>query len=240
MENHDLCRMKNLLLFGLQRSGTNYTETLIRENLDGFRFHNDSYARSLPLHKHFRLYDNMAFVPEPKYLNPFHYPSFAAFDGHIKELTGVENMGYIVVVKEPYSWYISVCKEAEKSKWPGHMKKHANNRYMVDYSLFCGKWLEFIKEAPDRILLVRYEDVLADLPGKLEEIRTKFDLTQKQDPYQNVSKVFKSKRFTLKRKKYYDKGDFASMFPVDHLRVLTGNLDRAVIEELGYQVYDSR
>lgn len=228
--------MKDILLFGLQRSGTNYTQSLMLENLESFCFRNHGYARSLPVHKHFRLYDDKSFVPEPKYLNAFYYPSFTDFDAHVRELTGSADMGYVVVVKEPYSWYISVCKEARKSRWPGHLRRDANNRYMSDYSLFYGKWLDFIREAPERIILVRYEDLLADMGGKLEEIRMKFGLEKKQDPYHNVSKVFKSKRFSMRRKRYYKKGDFTSMFCPEHLLVMTGNLDGKVTRELGYDL----
>ncbi len=55
--------MHHLMVYGLQRSGTNWLEKLIDLNFVDVSRENVGYARSLPLHKHFRLYDEMTFVP---------------------------------------------------------------------------------------------------------------------------------------------------------------------------------
>ncbi|MCB9285597.1 MAG: sulfotransferase domain-containing protein [Lewinellaceae bacterium] len=228
--------MKYFMVYGLQRSGTNYVETLLPHNFKDISLENMGYPRSLPVHKHFRLYDEMYYVPEQKYLNNFHYPHFDDFDAHVKRLTGKDELHYVVVVKEPYSWYISYCNLARKNRWPSYLPKWANQHYMIDYSLFCKKWLEFRREAPEKILLLRYEDILKDLPGNLEKVRAQFGLEKIREEYQNFSKVDMSKRFTSTRRNYYLKKEFLNLFTDEELYVLTENLDQAVVEELGYEL----
>jgi hypothetical protein len=229
--------MPHLMVYGLQRSGTNYMEKLLPSNFKDVHLENVAYHRSLPLHKHFRLYDEMYYVPEPKYLNNFSYPSFSDLDAHVQRLTGKEILHYVVVVKEPYSWYISYCKLAQKNNWPTYMKKWANQHYMIDYSLFVRKWLDFQAEAPDKVVVLRYEDLLADLEGSLEQIRTKFGLEMKHDSYQNFSKVNMSKKFGEKRRQYYLNKEFLNLLTDEELYVLTENLDPTVVEELNYELF---
>jgi hypothetical protein len=227
--------MKYFLLYGLQRSGTNYLEYLMKENFKGFEFKNNGYARSLPVHKHFRLYDNKSFVPEPKYLNNFFYPDFNTFDQHAKELTQVNDINYIFITKEPYSWYLSFCREAKKNKWPTLLKKHVNNHYMTDYSMFCEKWLQFENES-EKVIHIQYEELVKDFNGTLDKIQKIFDLEKMHSDYANLTKVPKSKKFTKKKKSFYEKGEFKQLFTEDELFVLTKNLDAKVIKELRYKL----
>ena len=112
----------NLIQYGLQRSGTNYTRALIENNFSNVLFHNNEYTRSLPLQKHFRLHSNMNFVPEPKYLHNFKYETFADFDSHVKRISEQDSLGYIVTVKEPYSWYISIVKKRKRVIGPNFQR----------------------------------------------------------------------------------------------------------------------
>ena len=59
--------MKNILQFGLQRSGTNFLSTLLMKNFRIEILNNSD--RKHPLHKHFRLYDDKSFIPDTKYQN---------------------------------------------------------------------------------------------------------------------------------------------------------------------------
>jgi hypothetical protein len=228
--------MKYLLVYGLQRSGTNYVETLLPNNFKDVSLENVAYHRSLPLHKHFRPYEQMAFVPEPKYMHNFRYPAFSDFNAHACRLTGKEELHYVVVVKEPYSWYISYCKLAKKNNWPTYMPKWANQHYMTDYSMFCRKWLNFRKEAPEKIVILRYEDLLQDFAGNLEKVRSQFGLEKVVKEYQDFSKVNMSRKFTDKRRNYYLNKKFLELLADEELFVLTENLDPSVVEELGYEL----
>ena len=231
---------KTFLIYGLQRSGTNWLEYLVEENFPEVQRENIAYARSLPVHKHFRPYDEMYYVPEPKYLNNFSYPHFSDFDQHVQRIIGREPHAYLVITKEPYSWYISYCNLAKKTGWKSYMKKWINNHYLVDYSLFCRKWLAFAKEAPEKVLMLRYEDFLANFQQELQKIADHFGLRVPAGGFQNLKKVPMSKKFTESRKTYYMEKQFLDRFSDEELLVINENLDRQVVEELGYELVDWR
>jgi len=228
--------MTNLMLYGLQRSGTNYLECLLRQNFEGFQLNNNHYTRSLPLHKHFRLYDQKHFVPEPKYLNNFIYPDFDSFDQHVLQLTEQPTMHYIIITKEPHSWYLSYCNEAIKNNWPNYMKKWINSQYLIEYNLFCAKWLDFYESegGQKKILMVRYEDFLHNLDATLDRIQVAFGIQKKHARYSSPAKVPRSGTFTTKRRIFYERGQFAEHFTKNELLAINGMLDKTVTQKLGY------
>lgn len=228
-------RMHHLMVYGLQRSATNYLEQLVNRNFK-IEQKNNGFARSLPVHKHFRLYDDMSFAPEPKYLNNFHHPSFASFDEDVKRLTGSEDLAYLVISKEPYSWYLSYYNEAKRNKWPYCVKNGVNSHFMVDYSLFYGKWLGFKDEAPNKVYMLRYEDLLTELEDTLERIRSHFGFEKLHAEYENPSKVPMSKKFTDEKKEYYQKRKYLDRFGEEELWLLRENLDKEVVKKLGYEL----
>lgn len=228
----------DLLHYGLQRSGTNYLKNLLFANFPELRLHNDGFSRCLPLQKHFRLYEEKWFIPTGyKYMNNFHYPSIRDFDEHVQHLTDVpvSKMSYIVIAKDPFSWYLSVRKEAKKRKWPGYTPTGWNSNLMIDYNLFHKKWLAFQEEAPERVLILNYEQFLLAFEDTLDRIASHFEL-EKKKPYQDVSKVFKSKKFTEKRKAYYRERLYMEKFDREGGFLLTEMLDRSVVERLGYEL----
>ena len=143
--------MKDILLYGLQRSGTNYLETLMNNNFE-VNFEMDHYTYSLPIHKHFRPYSKPWFFPHLPLLHDFHYDTFDEFDAHCKRLTQKDELNYIVISKEPYSWYLSFNRFAARVKMVYHMKKKdVNHHYLIDYSLYFEKWLKFMEQRPQNI-----------------------------------------------------------------------------------------
>lgn len=235
--------MKSLILYGLQRTGTNYLETLLPGNFSNVEMLNDGAARSLPTHKHFRLYNEQYFIPEPKYYNNFHYYSLEDVEKHLEELTGKTNVGFVVTVRNPYNWYLSYCRLArkntrpfKKNRWRSFNRHSENPHYMIDYNLFYTKWLNFVKQNPGKSILLRHEDMLKDMPSSLDAIAQKFDLQLKNDQYQDVSKVNMSKKFTGKKRSYYMNNEFLNEFDAKELQILTAHLDKSLINELGYEL----
>ena len=229
--------MKDFLLYGLQRSGTNYLTTLLETNFEA-RVVIDDYTYSLPIHKHFRPYSKPWFFSHLNLLHDFHYETFNDFDAHCSRLKGKKDINYLVIAKEPYSWYFSFNRFARKEKIFYFMKKkYLNHLYMIEYSNYFRKWLEFRDQAPDRIKIVRYEDLLMNLDKSLDDIRNSFDLQKKAEAYQNVSKVGMSKKFTESDRQKYLEGKFHKKFTDEQLLLISEHLDNKVVEQLGYQVY---
>ena len=103
---------KTLLHYGLQRSGTNFLESLLKKNFK-VSIPNLRKEREHPLQKHFRLYDDKTKIPEPKYYNKITYKNFKEFEKSLdlsKEIQGI-----IIISKDPYSWLLSYEKWANNS-----------------------------------------------------------------------------------------------------------------------------
>jgi len=227
--------MGKVIQYGLQRTGTNYIEFLIKKNFSNFISLNNGNTRSLPLHKHFRLYDEKSFIPSPLYLNNFRYSTFDDFDNHVKKLSGEESFHYLVITKEPVSWYLSVCKFAEKNNWKSFHKKQINSQYLIDYNLFHEKWLAFAKQS-ERITIIRYEDFLTNLDASLDSIKNALQLQKKGTHYSNLDKVPMSKKFNKKKRTFYSDKKYQQLFDKNELLIIKSVLDKEVVEGLGYEM----
>ncbi|MDC1221291.1 sulfotransferase [Salibacteraceae bacterium] len=229
----------DLMIYGLERSGTNFTEAVMLENFQNIQFWNEHYPDALPTHKHFRLYDEKHFIPITQFLNNFHFPDFLSFDKKVNELTRKADLKYVISVKDPYAWYQSFMKLAAKGNYIPVRSKIANGQFMLDWNLFHKKWLQFADEAPERIKIIRYEDMINNTDESLNLIQSKFDLEAKSSSWHLPEKVGMSKSFNAKRMLYYKKGSFKDKFPATHMRVISEMLDTDVLTSLGYEKIDT-
>lgn len=221
------------LIYGMQRTASNYIEQLLVQNFTDLNFCNDSYSRCLPTHKHFRLYDEKAAIPQAKYLNSFTYNDFGDFRNHVEQISKRKIRIFIVTVKDPYSWYVSYQKFARKNGYV-FFRKHVNSHFIVDYNLFYRKWFEFSIQAPDEVLFVKYEDILGDLDMSLERIRANFGIEKIRGSIVNPDKVFMSKRFSEERMKFYKQGEYLEMISQQDRDVIGNLLDAELMNFLKY------
>jgi len=221
-----------LLHYGLQRSGTNFLESLLAKkysvqflnsNIDGVR-----PDRSSPLHKHFRLYDEKDIVPEPQYRNELKIANFYDFE----QLLGVIPDYYLIISKDPYSWFLSYTDWARKCNWPA-----VPYQYIVEYNLFYGRWLEFSQQT-NRILFVRYKDMLLDPEEELRRLEKIMHL-KKRFLYMLrsnvVPKVPQSGEFSFERRSYYLSEQYLHSYTRENLQEINDLISSEVITQLGYR-----
>jgi hypothetical protein len=221
-----------LLHYGLQRSGTNFLESLLAKkyrvqflnsNINGIR-----PDRSSPLHKHFRLYDEKDIVPEPKFRNELKIDRFIDFE----KLLEIVPDYYLIISKDPYSWYLSYNDWARRSKWepvPYH--------YILEYNLFYAKWLEFSQQTK-KILFVRYIDLLRSPDEELNRLELEMHLRKKFLYMLRSNVVFKvpqSGEFSIDRRSYYISEQYLQSFTKEDLKEINDLIDPRVITLLGYQ-----
>ncbi|NPA68591.1 MAG: hypothetical protein GXO50_08285 [Chlorobi bacterium] len=222
--------MKNILHYGLQRSGTNFLETLMLKNFD-INIVNGS-NRAHPLHKHFRLYDNKNLIPEPKYKNNMKFKHFSDYEKSFNINTPVH--GILILSKDPYSWLISYKKWAKKCKWP-----EPDYNYIEEYNQFYGKWAEFSKQ-DNRIMFIRYIDLLDNADLILDKTETEFNLKAKQNKrIEKVKKVKRSKFFTKSKKNYYKNSEYLSEYKQKDLEDLNSKLNINLLNFLGYEIKEN-
>jgi hypothetical protein len=147
---------RKLLLFGLQRSGTNYLETVLRKRYR-VRFVNDRHDRAAVSHKHARLYADKHLIPEPQYANDVVVDDLASYEALLPKLPDK----YVVISKDPYSWLLSYHRWARRCGWPT-----PDHDYIEEYNAFYGTLLD-LASGNDRMRFVRYGDLIVDELGEL-------------------------------------------------------------------------
>ena len=217
---------KKVLLYGLQRSGTNYLETLMALNYPNCKFIN-SEQRNHIQHKHFRLYENKQYIPEPQFDNDKQFSNLFDFE---QTLTPSETPDiYLVMSKDPYSWYTSYVGWSKKNNWPNR-----HYHYIEEYNLFYGKWMEFAAES-NKVLFIRYRDLLLQPQTELHKIATILSLPQKSN-IKTTKKVYASRRFTDDKKEAFLNKSFLNKIEPDDFTQINAKLDRKLMEQLGYQI----
>ncbi len=228
---------KNALIYGMQRTGTNYTKQLIQKNFTNIAFPSNDISRCLPTHKHFRLQDEKWLAPEMKFYNSFYYHDFKSFKDHVEQLLNQTIDYFFITIKDPYSWYISYRKHAKKNNYI-YYRKEFNSQYIIDYNLFYKKWHEFSKQAPRQVIIIRYEDLISDLASTLDNISQQLNLEKASSSYRNLEKVPMSHKFSEKKENYYKNKDYLKNLTKNERYIINSIVDKNMIASLGYQLID--
>jgi hypothetical protein len=226
---------RNILHFGLNRSGTNYLKELLDQQFD-LEFLNVEGDRSHPLHKHFRLYDDKSLIGRPKFKNNLQFPTFGAFEEYVLKHAPEQpaeqdtEIAYVIISKDPYSWHLSYALWGIKNHWPP-----SPHPYILEYNAFYRKWLEFAAES-DRIAFVRYIDLLKSPKQTLGRLQQRFGFapTRQLEEELRIKKVPMSRRFSKKRLNYYLREEYLEAFSGTELVELNRYIDEELIRMLGY------
>ena len=216
----------NLLLYGLQRSGTNFLEEVLRRHYR-VRFLNDYEDRSSPLHKHFRLYREKHIIPESQYRNDLKIAGFADFE----RILGDTPNSYLIISKDPYSWLLSYCQWAKKCHWP-----EVSHHYIAEYNLFHGKWLEFSRQT-NKIVFIRYVDLLQNAARELSLLEATIGLKKRfgrRVLSSRVNKVAQSPEFSNDRAAFYVNKLYLRSYTARDLREVNSLVDPDVLSGLRY------
>jgi len=224
--------MKNILHYGLQRSGTNVLETYLCENFR-VKFLNNNLERNNTLHKHFRLFDNKHFIPEPQFYNDLLFKSFKDYE----RTFGSDNQidAIFVISKDPYSWYLSYMNWAKKCNW-----SEPNYHYIEEYNEFHNKWIEFSKQ-DNRISIVKYIDLISNPIAILNSLKTKHNLSLKLSKQifgirKSINKVSESEIFTEKNLRFYTQKEYLEKLGKVDIEIINSKLDLNVLKELTYEI----
>ena len=223
---------KKLLHYGLQRSGTNFLESLLVNNFD-IKIYSLRKEREHPLQKHFILYDDKTKIPESKYLNNYNFKSYADFKKSWELNTEIN--GVIVISKDPYSWLLSYEKWAKKCNWPT-----PSYQYIEEYNLFLDKWRVFAQQS-NEILFIRYIDLLVQPEIELTKIEDKFSLKKRWKTRRNglktaLDKVKVSEKFSKEKKEFYTKKKYLNNYNKTKLENTNYFLDENLMSFLNYKL----
>jgi len=218
----------NLLHYGLQRSGTNYVETLLKQNYR-IRFLNSNRDRCSPLQKHCRLYEDKRIIGDPKYVNDIVVETFEQFEA----LFDVVPDYYLIVSKDPYSWYLSYRNWAAKCGWP-----EVTHHYIEEYNLFYGKFLKLARQS-SKFVFIRYVDLIRDPRLTMAELKNNMKLEKKMFAWLRPklpNKVSQSHTFSAEKRAFYLNEEYLKAYEEKEFKLLNDMLDRQVASSLGYEL----
>ena len=206
-------------LYGLQRSGTNFTQKYLETNFN-ISFKNKGDRQS-PYHKHFRIYDNKDIIPQTdqknQYKNQYIIHSLKELDKLLGDLNHTNK--YIIVYKSIFSWLPSIEKWAKGCKW----KNNSKMEFVEDYLNFIKKWYSIKNE---RVFFINYEDFLnmSDNENSLANKLSVFLNKKQKKAIYSFEKVNCSKKFNTSQKKYYINHEYMSLYSKEELEKIKNNL----------------
>ncbi len=219
----------NVLYYGLQRSGTNYLDALLRKNYNVHLLNSNEDRRS-PLQKHCRLYNNKNLIPELKYCNDINIYTFEDFEALFKKAPQY----YIVISKDPYSWYLSYCNWAEKCSWP-----NVSHHYIEEYNAFYGQFI-YLSKSTDKFIFIKYIDLLLKPETVLNNMECITGMKRKffSKNILHPIKVEQSMAFGKDRLAYYRDELYLNCYDKETLSKINELLDLSVVTQLGYYMVD--
>jgi len=220
--------MVRILLYGLQRSGTNFVKSLLDRNFQTI-WENDSSPRNSPAHKHYRPYGGEAF-PTQEYRTEDSPKTFRDLEARLEPPLPTY---YLIVSKSPYSWLLSYKKWARRCDWP-----EPDHHYIEEWNHFYRTWLKW-GETTERIIFVRYIDVLENVEQELQRIRKDVGLKKRwQACFLKMipSKVEQSPNFDKERRLHYLEKKFLEEYSQKEIGVVNKNLANRVVKRMGYEV----
>ena len=161
--------MSNILHAGIQRSGTNFLCSIIKNNFSKNVVNdNPIIGRNSPLHKHFRIQDNKDTIcMDEKYYNEFH---FIKYDDYKSNL-GFQDLKTIVIYKDPVNWLQSILKWGIKCNWIRSKKEFKGvwKDWLSEYSAYYNKWHNWSEQSDD-IYMLQYESLILDFENQTNKI----------------------------------------------------------------------
>ncbi len=217
---------KKILLYGLQRSGTNYLQSLLMLNYPDFKFVNGEERNNIT-HKHFRLYDNKSAIPEPQFYNMQTFLNFKDFESALPK-NSIPNY-YLIISKDPLSWYSSYLKWSIKNAWP----KNAYH-YLEEYQLFYSKWMEFSLQS-NNIIFIQYADLLKHPEKTIQQLAAQMQMPLKEN-IKTTKKVYASRRFTEDKKKAFLNKAHVKDISNEEKEIIKSILKPNLLQFLGYSI----
>jgi hypothetical protein len=164
---------------------------------------------------------------------------------HIARAYATGGLGFLVTIKDPYAWVVSVAKFKGWTRdneplrdWSLELMRDACLGYNRNYR----EWLSFIGTHHPRARLIRYEDLLADPECELAEIAGLFDW-KRSDAFEDIAAVVEPTQWDhlpvveapdMFQSGYYTNGEYLQLLPSEHLRLIGEVMDWDLLRDIGY------
>jgi hypothetical protein len=229
--------MKIVKIYGLRRTGTNYLQWLLANNFRQLVVLTDSmnWKHGLPTELTKKVVSRLSGSLTNKDYT---------LSTDLNELSNLDlsedSMAHILCVKDPYSWYQSICK------WNGIDPFPLTNNKLEQLFLwnYMGeKYIEFKEKyyPRPRTLVVKYEDMLSKPHRMLYGFAYVLGLDLISNPMRptqfvdNVNNVYDGTSF-VKRRHFYATKKYLTLYFEKDFAMMRKFLDKKVIKRLGYKL----
>lgn len=249
---------------GKERTGTNYVKALLACNFDAINLFDDRLGSKHGVFNDVNQWmqenrikgeaDIQRFMRTNKYwrqrndrekplvgLESVHKP--VSYDELAALSSGQVSMHYIISIKNPYSFAISINRWITRKLRgfmvpPGYFEldmkvikeqcKHYNRVY-ESYLPLLGK---------KNVILIRYEDLISDFDGVMEQLAQKFTLVRRSVHFSDVERIV-TPYFGVTRanfnKEYYQKHQYMEAIDEKLHACINQNIDWKILQAYGYQ-----
>lgn len=202
--------MNTIKIYGLKRTGTAYLTWLFQYNLKDTIIFVD-----YPVKKNY----SPQIINDIKTKNKKNY----TLSSDLMEPTIINYPFYILCIKSPYSWYLSMCRFHRISAFP------VREGYIKLWNKRNREYQEFFRDNVFVSRIVKYEEMLNN-PSGVCDIFSSF----RQPYFMNcLDNVRNGKKFN---RDYYVNEEYISRFSKKDLRVFDGELDKDLMDILEYKV----
>lgn len=228
--------------YGAQRTGTNYIKWVIQTNWP----------------KQVTVLTNILGSKHGPYIEPIDWsgkgwvPKARANKGLAEAVTpeirhAYDNgeLRYVVIIKDPYSYYWSNKRLFYPKGCPKELIQHLTTEWN---DLYLNWWDLVVDKRPDQSIMIRHEDLLEDLKGTMDKIAQKCQLPI-QDSYKNTTKQMRTlndakwyteKPINSKRKplnpSFYTERQYLEQLTDEEIGVITEFVNRSLMDEFGYEI----
>jgi hypothetical protein len=253
-----------IYLAGLERSGTNYIQWLLKENFKNvivittFK-HQDPYESEVfskidwnnksqdmeELYNEVKLFaDKTASIKEfslpplafvsKELVPPVFGKKSLIVEKYVEQAIMNKTLKFLINVKNPYGWHMSYTKRWPRCVFPKSMKRWQDAHK---------EWDSFGKKYPNITLFVRHEDMLRDFRSNLNKMKDFFGLMPYQKNYLNVNGYLTSTSNVTKepfnRRSYFMNEEYIKdlvRYKRKELDECRSTLSKQLVERFGYRV----
>lgn len=221
---------------GLERSGTNYLAWLVRRN-----FAKAKVLVNATGWKHARIPAMIDWSGEG-----WEDPALDSASRHrriaddleelrphldrLKSEIRAHRLRYVVVCKNPVSWYASYARYKRVSPSP------VRRRWLNRWSALNGHWVEFVDRRPEQCRVFRYEDLLIRGEELLSRELSAFGIERRPGPWREPIRQLKpgGSLGDAFEPDYYRNRSYLSHFTPRDLRRISKHVPESLVSRLGY------
>jgi hypothetical protein len=205
--------------YGIQRSGTNYLEKLVKVN---FSPRQVLFLTNQLQCKHHAMDLGV-------------YGQWLADNPHMEYLNyELGKMCFTINVRDPMSWSFGFLRHLKGMKHPAGKPKDPKEhiKQIRVMNEIYANWRDETERMSDRVVVIRFEDLLLDFKVALREMATKFSLHTRDTYLHDVEReVLSGGRMS---KKNYDRREYYAN--KQYLQEMTPNVKLAVLETVDWEV----